>query len=240
MIRTLFTMITIFVMTIIIGISVILVGWVNPYSQAVNILGRIWSRSILWAAGAKVIVEGLENIDPNTSYVIMGNHQSHFDVPAIFCSVKTLTIRFFTKRELFSIPLFGWAMKFAGMIKIDRSNRKKAIESMNQAVDATHKGVSLVVFPEGTRSSDGEFQKFKKGGFVISIRGDIPILPVSVSGSRLILKKHTLKVDPGVIKIVFGKPVETKEYGQENKSDLIAKLQEIIEGNMDQEVNERK
>ena len=233
-------MITVVLITIIIGLSVILVGWLNPYSQAINILGRIWSRTILWSAGVKIIVEGLENINPNTSYVIMGNHQSHFDVPAIFSIVKNLTIRFFTKKELFAIPLFGWAMKSAGMIKIDRSNRTQAIRSMSQSVKKIkEKGTSLVVFPEGTRSSDGRVNEFKKGGFVIAIKGDIPIIPVSVSGSRFILKKHTLKIDPGIIKIVFDKPIETKEYGQENKAKLISKIQQIVERNIDQDINNR-
>jgi len=233
-------MITVVVITIIIGLSVILVGWLNPYSQAINILGRIWSRTILWSAGVKIIVEGLENINPNTSYVIMGNHQSHFDVPAIFSIVKNLTIRFFTKKELFAIPLFGWAMKSAGMIKIDRSNRSQAIRSMSRAVKKIkEKGTSLVVFPEGTRSSDGKVHEFKKGGFVIAIKGDIPIIPVSVSGSRFILKKHTLKIDPGIIKIVFDKPIETSEYGQENKAKLIANIQQLVEKNIDHDINNR-
>ena len=233
-------MITVVVMTIIISLSIVLVGWINPYSKAVNILGRIWSRSILWSAGVKIIVEGLENINPNTSYVVMGNHQSHFDVPAIFCIVKNLTIRFFTKKELFAIPLFGWAMKSAGMIKIDRSNRAQAIRSMSQSVKKIkEKGTSLVVFPEGTRSSNGKVHEFKKGGFVIAIKGHIPILPVSVSGTWLILKKHTLKIDPGIIKIVFDKPIETSEYGQENKAKLIAKIQQLVENNIDHDINNR-
>ncbi len=241
MIRTLFCMITVIVMTIIIGLSVILIGWMNPYSQAVNILGRIWSKTILWSAGVKIIVEGLENIQPNTSYVIMGNHQSHFDVPAIFSIVNNLTIRFFTKKELFSIPLFGWAMKSAGMIKIDRSNRSQAIKSMSVAVKKIkQKGTSLVVFPEGTRGTDGEVHEFKKGGFVIAIKGHIPVLPVSVSGSRFILKKHTLKIDPGYIKIVFDKPIETNEYGQENKDRLMSETQQVNIKNIDHDINNRR
>ena len=101
------------------------------------------------------------------------------------------------------------------------------------------KGTSLVVFPEGTRSSDGKVHEFKKGGFVIAIKGDIPIIPVSVSGSRFILKKHTLKIDPGVIKIVFDKPIETSEYGQENKAKLIANIQQLVEKNIDHDINNR-
>ena len=212
MIRTIFVMITVTIMTIIIGLSVIIVGLFNPYSQAVNVLGRLWSRSLLLAGGVKLIVEGLEHIDPGKSYVIMGNHQSHYDVPALFSIVKNLTIRFFTKKELFSIPLFGRAMKSAGMIQIDRSNREKAIDSMNLAVDRIHKGVSLVVFPEGTRSSDGNVHQFKKGGFVIAIKGKISILPVSISGSRFILKKHSSRIKPGTIKIVFSSPINTQNH----------------------------
>ena len=118
-------MITVVVMTLIIGLIIIITGPFNRYSRAINVLGRIWSRSLLWAAGVKVKAEGMENIDPETSYMVMANHQSHYDVPAIFGMVTMLTMRFFTKKELFSIPLFGWALKSAGMVKIDRSNRKR-------------------------------------------------------------------------------------------------------------------
>jgi len=238
MIRTVFAMLTVVVMTIIIGLSVMLVGIFNPYSTSVNVLGRIWSRSLLFAAGVKVTVEGLENIDPNTSYVFVGNHQSHYDVPAVFSSVKN-TMRFFTKKELFSIPLFGWAMSSAGMIKIDRSNRKEAINSMNLAVETIHKGVSLVVFPEGTRSTDGKIQPFKKGGFVIAIRGKIPILPMSISGSSFILKKHSLMIEPGVIKIVFDKPIDTSKYSKAEKEKLIEVTRQVIIKNIDKKINER-
>jgi len=238
MIRTVFAMVTVVVMTIIIGLSVMLVGIFNPYSTLVNVLGRIWSRSLLFAAGVKVMVEGLENIDANTSYVFVGNHQSHYDVPAVFSIVKN-TMRFFTKKELFSIPLFGWAMSSAGMIKIDRSDRKEAINSMNLAVETIHKGVSLVVFPEGTRSADGKIQPFKKGGFVIAIRGKIPILPISISGSSFILKKHSLMIEPGVIKIVFDKPIDTSKFSKTEKEKLIEVTRQVIIKNIDKKINER-
>ena len=233
MFRTIFTMITVFIMTIIIGIGCIIVGPFGHYSRAINLLGRIWSKSILFAAGARVTVEGLENVEPGASYVFVGNHQSHFDVPALFSIITENTLRFFAKKELFSIPLFGWAMQAAGMIKIDRSNRKKAIQSMNQAVDIVQHGISLVVFAEGTRSAHGQLQPFKKGGFVIATRSSIPIMPFSVSGSRRILKKHTLRIESGEIKIVFDKPISTSDFSYANKEELMEKTREVIEKNID-------
>ena len=95
-----------------------------------------------------------------------------------------------TKKELFKIPVFGWSLYASGTIKIDRSNRQRAIKSMNNALDRIKKGVSVVVFPEGTRSEDGKIRDFKKGGFVLAIKGGIPIVPVSISGSRFILRKN--------------------------------------------------
>lgn len=237
MFRTIFTMITIVVMTILVGIGCIIVGPIfGHYSGAINWLGRVWSRSLLFAAGAKVVIEGMENIEPGASYVFVGNHQSHFDVPALFSIVRQNTLRFFAKKELFSIPLFGWAMQAAGMIKIDRSNREKAISSMNRAVDVVQHGVSLVVFAEGTRSAHGNLQKFKKGGFVIATRSHIPIMPFSVSGSRRILKKHTLRIEPGVIKIVFDKPLNTAGYTYATKEELMEVTRGVIEKNIDREI----
>ena len=235
MIRTAITMITVVIMTVIFGTAAILVGVINPYSRLIYFCGWIWSKLILYAAGARISVEGLENLDPRSNYVFISNHQSHIDVPALFSVIKN-TVRFFTKKELFTIPIFGWAIKAVGMIKIDRSNHEQALKSMNTAVDTIKHGVSVVVFPEGTRGADGKLQTFKKGGFVIAIKGKIPVVPVSISGSGLIHKKHTLRISPGTVKIKFGQPIPTTGFTYESREKLIETTRKIIEQNLDQEI----
>jgi 1-acyl-sn-glycerol-3-phosphate acyltransferase len=142
------------------------------------------------------------------------------------------------KKELFTIPVFGWALYASGTIRIDRTNRARAITSMNNALDRIRKGVSVVVFPEGTRSEDGKIRDFKKGGFVLAIKGEIPIIPVSISGSRFILRKHSSRIHPGDIKIVISDPINTKDYGYQERKELNDYVRKIIIQNYDEHYNE--
>jgi 1-acyl-sn-glycerol-3-phosphate acyltransferase len=139
---------------------------------------------------------------------------------------------------LFKIPVFGWSLYASGTIRIDRSNRERAIESINNALDRIRKGLSLVVFPEGTRSDDGKIHAFKKGGFVLAIKGGIPIIPVSVSGSRFILRKHSKRIHPGEIKIVISDPIYTKGYSYQEREKLSDDVRNIIIQNYDEHYNE--
>jgi 1-acyl-sn-glycerol-3-phosphate acyltransferase len=142
------------------------------------------------------------------------------------------------KKELFKIPIFGWSLYASGTIRIDRSNRERAIQSMNNALDRIKRGVSVVVFPEGTRSEDGKIRDFKKGGFVLAIKGGITIVPISISGSRFILRKNSLRFHPGNIKIVISDPIQTKNYGYQERRKLSDKVRKIIIDNYDEHYNE--
>ena len=170
---------------------------------------RAWARFSLWCAGCPVVIRGEENI-PRGPAVYMANHVSHFDVFAILGHLK-VQFRWTVKKELFRIPLLGLAMKRAGYILIDRSNHEKAMESMRIAAEKIRSGTSVFVFPEGTRSLDGTLQyPFKKGGFHLAINAGVPIVPITVSGTREILPKHGMRVRPGVITLTIGKPVPTR------------------------------
>ena len=237
MLRTIFTFITILVTTFLVSSLTIIFGLFGPYSRFIYYIAKAWTNSILFSAGVKLQIEGLEKIDKSKSYIFIGNHQSHFDVFSIFTAIP-LTVRFMAKKELFNIPIFGWALYTSGTIRIDRSNRSKAISSMNNALDRIRKGVSVVVFPEGTRSEDGIIREFKKGGFVLAIKGEIPIVPISISGSRFILRKHSNKIHPGKIKIVFGDPIYMKDIGYQERENLSNYVRDIIVNNYDEYFNE--
>ena len=224
-------------MTLICSSLATIFGLFGPYSIIVYYIAKIWTNSILFAAGVKLHVEGLEKIDPKKSYIFIGNHQSHFDVLSVF-SALPLTVRFMAKKELFKIPIFGWSLYASGTIRIDRSNRQKAISSMNNALDRIKRGVSVVVFPEGTRSEDGEIREFKKGGFVLAIKGGIPIVPISISGSRFILPKNILRIKPGDIKLVISDPINTREYGYQEREKLKNDVRQMIIENYDEHFNE--
>ncbi|TFH01697.1 MAG: 1-acyl-sn-glycerol-3-phosphate acyltransferase [Calditrichales bacterium] len=237
MIRAIYTLITGVIVTLLASVMTLVTSIFGAYSPGVNFSARFWTKSILFAAGAKLEIEGLEKLDLNHNYIFIGNHQSHFDVFAVF-SILPVTVRFMAKKELFRIPIFGWALTSSGSIKIDRSNHEKSIKSMNEALKKIKQGVSVAIFPEGTRSEDGKIGTFKKGGFVLAAKGGIPIVPFTISGSRFILRKHSLRVYPGKIKIIFSDPVQTENCSYQDRDKLSAKVRDIIISNYDENYNE--
>jgi len=232
MIRTIFTILVVIVMTFLCGLIIILLYPFGSYNKMTNKLALIWAKSIVWSAGAKIELHGLDKIDFNKSYVFAGNHQSHIDVVAVF-SILPLTVRYIAKKELFRIPFFGWAMAAAGIIKVDRSNREKAIKSIDKAGESIKKGVSVILFPEGTRSPDGEIHAFKKGAFVLATKSGVPIVPISISGTRRILEKHSLSLNPGTVKIVISEPIDSSKYKLEEREKFASDVRQVIINNFD-------
>jgi 1-acyl-sn-glycerol-3-phosphate acyltransferase len=239
MVRSIFTLIAIFFSTFTVSVLCVLFSVFGAYSKLLNFIAKSWTGSILFAAGVKLEIEGLDKFDKTKSYIFIGNHQSHFDVFAVFTAIP-LTARFMAKKELYKIPIFGWALAATGTVKIDRSNRENSISSMNDALARIRQGVSVIVFPEGTRSEDGQIKAFKKGGFVLALKGGIPLVPVSVSGSRFIQKKHSARITPGKIKIIFGSPIDTSQYSYQDREKLSETVRNFIIENYDEHYNERK
>jgi len=173
-----------------------------------HILARSWARFTLLCSGARVELRGRENI-PDGPAVYMANHVSHFDVFAILGHLD-IQFRWTVKKELYTIPLLGLAMRRAGYIMIDRSNHEKAVRSLKTAAEKIRNGTSIVIFPEGTRSCDGRLQyPFKKGGFHLAMESGVPIVPITVVGSHEVLPKHGKRVKPGTITMNVGRPIET-------------------------------
>ena len=180
-----------------------------------------WSKIILIFAGVKVQISGKENIETDNSYIVVSNHQSFMDIP-ILDACLPLYLTFITKKELFKIPIFGWGLSAAGMLKIDRSDRSRSIKTLNEAEKTIFKnGLSVLAFPEGTRSKDGEIHSFKRGPFVMAINSGIPILPVSVKGTFDIKSKKNLTIKAGNITVIIHKPVITENYTLEQRSELV-------------------
>jgi 1-acyl-sn-glycerol-3-phosphate acyltransferase len=166
-----------------------------------------------------VSVQGIDYIDPNAAYVYMANHQSMFDILALL-GYLPVQFRWVAKKELFRIPIFGYSMKRVGYISIDRSNRQSAIQSLREAAQKIAFGVSVVVFPEGTRSSDGEIKPFKKGGFYLATDSGRPVVPVVIWGTREVMPKGKLSIRPGPIVLSINRPIDTVPY-KKNRGVLI-------------------
>jgi 1-acyl-sn-glycerol-3-phosphate acyltransferase len=155
-----------------------------------------WSRRLLEQADVKLSVDGQEHVERGRPYVVMSNHASHYDVPILFQAFPG-TIRMVAKTELYRVPVFGGALKAAGFIEIDRSNRRRAIESLGVARERLARGIAVWIAPEGTRSRTGELGRFKKGGFMLAIDTQLPVLPIAITGSRNILPAHGKVVHKG-------------------------------------------
>lgn len=213
--------------TLIMSLLAITLALLDGNQHAVHRVARIWGRMILAVSGVRVTVRGLEGIDPRRAWVFMSNHQSNFDIPVLL-SCLTVPFRWLAKAELFHLPIFGRAMRGAGYISIDRSDRPAAIESLRQAAETIRRGVSVLIFPEGTRSLDGTLKPFKKGGFVMAIEAGVPIVPVALKGTFAIMPKNQLLIRPQKVSMVIGEPVATAGYGLHAKEALMKEVRNAI------------
>lgn len=229
MFRTIIFAIVLVINTIIASILVIFISIFSRYSSfTYEIIIRVWSKINLIVANIKVDISGIENIKPNTSYLVIANHQSHMDIPVVVYHLP-LRLTFMAKKELFKIPFFGWGMHAAGVLKIDRSNRQKAIKTLKDAEKIVlENNFSVMAFPEGTRSPDGDIHTFKKGPFVMAIDTGLPVLPISIRGTYDILPKKKLKIKPGRVRVNIHPPFETTHYRFETRNELVEKARQII------------
>ena len=218
--------------TIFFGPLTIFVSFVNRKGDLPHKIAGIWARSILAVSPIELTVKGLSNIDPDKSYIYMSNHQSNYDIPILLGHLP-VQFRWLAKIELFRIPLFGYAMKRAGYICIDRSNRQSAFESLKKAAEIIRDGVSVMIFPEGTRSGDGNIGSFKKGGFVLAIESGVQILPIIIRGTFSVMSRNRLLIKPGKVTLEILKPVETSCFTKETKDELMKKIKDIMRESVD-------
>lgn len=218
--------------TLVLAVPIIAAGLLSRTGNLAFSMSKIWAYTMLAVSFVRTEIKNRSRIDPKTSYILISNHQSLYDILAL---VTTLGIqyRWFIKKEVLKIPLFGYGLYASRNIFIDRSNTARAIESINKGIERLPKGVSLMVFAEGTRSPDGRIHEFKKGGFVTAVRRKIPILPVTVNGSRRILPKGSLAFKPGKIQVVIGNPIDTGGYTTESVDELIDRTRQAIIANFD-------
>ena len=195
-----------------------------------------WAKMILWVCGVRGRVKGLENVETNVPRIYLTNHQSYFDIFALLAYLP-VDFKFILKQELMKIPLFGFAMRRARYIGIDRENPRKAVKSINEAANRIKNGASVVIFPEGTRSADGRLQEFKNGGFRLAIKSGCDVVPVAIIDSRHIVPKGSLRINRGTIAISIGKPISVKEYSKKEMGQLMARVREAMITQMEEESN---
>ena len=187
-----------------------------------------WSRRLLTNADASLHVAGVEQLPAGEAFVVMSNHQSLYDIPALYQALP-LRVRMVAKAELFRIPIWARAMRAAGFVELDRSVRERAIASLERARQALAQGTSIWIAPEGTRSRDGSLGPFKHGGFHMSVGASVRILPVSVTGTNQILPAKGARVASGAqLRVTVHQPVNPHDFGGEVNDALVEAVRRSI------------
>jgi 1-acyl-sn-glycerol-3-phosphate acyltransferase len=213
-------------------IMTILIGLFDRYGKRVYGIARLWTWMVLTVGGVSLKVKGASKIDPKRQYIFMVNHQSNIDIPVLIRSLAPFQLRWIAKKELLWVPLFGWAMWASKHITVNRSNRSDALSSIKKAKERMQSGISVVVFPEGTRSTDGKLNPFKRGGFLLAVKTQTPIVPVTINGSGLILPKGDWRIRRGEVEVTVGGPISVEACRPGTLRALTAQVQELVRKNL--------
>lgn len=215
--------------TLVTGILVLSLAPFDRDGRLAYRLSRFWTWAILKIGGIRLRIQGLELLDPKRPYVFIVNHQSNIDMPVLVQSLAQFQLRWVAKKELLRVPLFGWALRASRHIIVDRSNRTKAMASLRQAREILQSGLSMVFFPEGTRSSGGELLPFKRGGFVLAVKTRTPIVPVTIKGSRSVLPKGDWRIRAGEILVIVSQPIPLDQPYAGRLGGLVSHVREVME-----------
>jgi len=213
--------------TIVLGTLSLLSSLFDSSGRIQHGFARLWSRMILGTVGVPVTVEGLEKIDTTKAHVYVVNHLSALDIPVLYLYLP-FQFRILAKRELFRYPFMGWHLRRSGQIPVDLENPKKSIRSLHRAADAIKSNMSLVIFPEGGRSENGQLQPFMGGAFFVAIQAQTDVVPMALIGTCEILKMNTWHIKPRPVRLVVGQPIATTGLKTRDTESLTAKAREAI------------
>ena len=231
MFRTLICWVIFLFTTVILGMVAILLSLFDSSGNIPHLVARLWGKIQLRTTGTRIRIQGLEHIEPEKSYILVSNHQSTFDIFALL-GYLPIQFRWTAKAELFRTPFMGWAMSRIGYIPIERSSPKKAYRSMLRAAEVVRKGTSVIIFPEGTRSPDGNLQPFKKGVFLIALKSQAPILPITIQGTSRIMRKGDWRIYPGQVRIQIDPPIETAGSPAQKEEQLSQRVRSTLVKNL--------
>jgi 1-acyl-sn-glycerol-3-phosphate acyltransferase len=205
--RTAFGVPLFFAFTLAMATYIVIVAALRPNHPYLDTIIRFWVRRFLNVAPIQLTVKGGDNLDPDRQYVFVANHLSNFDIPVLF-SGSSHRIRFLAKKEVFKIPMVGMAMRKVGIVRIDRGAGHSAHAAINEGIaEARARGYSLIIFPEGTRSRDGELHPFKKGAFRIAIANQLDVVPITIHGTWEVWPPGAKVFYPGRATMVIHDPI---------------------------------
>lgn len=223
------------VLSVIMGVAVtafmsgcaVVFAFITHEENSIHKVASLWAKMLLKLTNTRTEIIGAENILTENPQIFMANHQSDFDILIVLAHLPG-QFRWIVKKELFHIPLFGKAMRNAGYIEIDRQHHEKAMLSLDEAARKIREGKSVMSFPEGTRSKDGNIKPFKQGMFYLAIKSGAPIVPISIIGAGDIMPKRSLQINPGRIVMVIDRPIDVIDYSIENRQELIDTVRTVI------------
>jgi 1-acyl-sn-glycerol-3-phosphate acyltransferase len=210
----------------------ILFGLFDPHGKHVYFISRFWAWLILALGGISIRVHDLHRVDARQRYLFMVNHQSNVDIPVLLHSLSQFQLRWIAKKELLWVPFLGWGMWAGKHIAVDRGDSAGALGTLKKAAARMASGISVVVFPEGTRSPDGRLMAFKRGGFLLAAKTGTPIVPVTISGSRKILPKGGWRLRPGTVDVYVGEPIPMTGYRPGALRALVDEVHRTIENKL--------
>jgi 1-acyl-sn-glycerol-3-phosphate acyltransferase len=222
LIRTLLVWLIGLPITVLIFIFVIISLAFDRSGNSIHSVSALWGRILLFLSGVTVEIKGVENILRDRPQIIASNHKGAFDILALQAFIP-VQFRWVAKKSLFKIPIIGWSMSLAGYVSIDREKAGSAYKSIERAAEKVKKGVSVLIFPEGTRSSTGSLLPFKRGGFLLAIKSGVPIIPVSIRGTENLMRKESILIRPGVVKVVIGRPIPVSDTDEKPLMEIVRK-----------------
>ncbi len=216
-------------LTLVFGTLAILTCWVPPRGRVYLVWARAWARCVLFCCGLSPRV----TVDPAVrgvpAAIYMPNHESTLDILVMLVAVPH-EVRFLAKRSLFHVPILGWSMKLGGFIPVDRKRTEHAKEVFDLLERRLAEGISVLIFPEGTRSRDRRLQPFKKAGFLLALRTGLPIVPVGITGSGGVLPAGSLGLTRKALAVRIGAPVPTAGLAVSRRAELMATVREAVVG----------
>lgn len=216
-----------------IAVYTIVLGTLSLFSSLFDSRGhfahgcaRAWSWLILATTGVSVETRGLDRLEPGRTYIFVSNHQSIYDIPVIFATLP-YQLRIIAKESLGSFPFLGWHLRRTGHLLVDRRNPDRA-GILRRWKALVSQGLSLIIFPEGTRSADGRVGIFKAGSFLLAIEAQLPLVPLSIDGTRRVMRKGRLTTSPGHATLVVHEPIETSGLDVSDARSLAARVREVV------------
>ena len=230
-IRSLITFVTVALYVLLVGTPFILLAILIGSPAILYQVGLIGVRLGLFLSGIRYTVTGREHLQRNRAAVYAVNHTSNVEPPILFDTLSELfpRLRILYKAELRKLPILTWAFDLAGFVPLERNNRDQSLPAIERAADALRDGNSFLIFPEGTRSRDGTLLPFKKGGFIMALKAQAPVVPVAIDGARAAMRKGSPWIQPVTIRVAIGAPIETVGLTLDDRDKLTSAVRSDVE-----------